>query len=67
MLYLVRKFKKKPIFTLFYFSRAIMCYLVNKYSGDDAEKQKLYPTDPEQVPAYVDNFLSKGNQHKICS
>jgi hypothetical protein len=38
------------------FSRAIMCYLVNKYSGDDPEKQKLYPTDPEQR-AIVDRSL----------
>ena len=33
-----------------------MCYLVNKYSGDDAEKQKLYPTDPEQR-AVIDRTL----------
>jgi hypothetical protein len=33
-----------------------MCYLVNKYSGDDPEKQKLYPADPEQR-AIVDRSL----------
>lgn len=28
-------------------SRAIMCYLVNKYNNDDLELQSLYPKDPE--------------------
>jgi len=33
-----------------------MCYLVNKYSGDDPVKQRLYPTDPEQR-AVIDRTL----------
>ena len=33
-----------------------MCYLVNKYSGDDPEKRKLYPVDPEHR-AVVDRTL----------
>lgn len=37
-------------------SRAIMCYLVNKYSGDDPQLKKLYPTDPEQR-AVIDRTL----------
>ena len=41
---------------MFSFSRAIMCYLVNKYSGDDPDKRKLYPTDAEHR-AVVDRTL----------
>ena len=33
-----------------------MCYLVNKYSGDDPDKRKLYPTDAEHR-AVVDRTL----------
>ena len=39
----------------FHFSRAIMCYLVNKY-GEDAGKEKLYPRDAE-LRANVDRML----------
>ena len=43
--------------SFFYFSRAIMCYLVNKYATDDKpDLQKLYPKDPE-MRANVDKLL----------
>ena len=37
---------------MYYFSHAIMCYLVTKYGKDDS----LYPKDPE-IRAKVDQFL----------
>jgi len=37
-------------------SRAILCYLVNKYGSDSPEKCQLYPTDPE-MRANVDRLL----------
>ena len=33
-----------------------MCYLVNKYHDNDPDKQRLYPTDPEQR-AVIDRTL----------
>ena len=38
------------------FSRAILCYLVNKYGADCPHKSQLYPQDPEQR-ALVDRLL----------
>ena len=38
------------------FSRAILCYLVNKYGQESPEKAKLYPAQPEQR-ALVDRLL----------
>jgi glutathione S-transferase len=38
------------------FSRAILCYLVNKYGSSCPEKCKLYPTEPE-MRANVDRLL----------
>ena len=38
------------------FSRAILCYLVNKFGRDCPEKCQLYPMDPEQR-ALVDRLL----------
>jgi len=37
-------------------SRAILCYLVNKFAEGDPSKQSLYPTDPE-LRANVDRLL----------
>ena len=37
-------------------SRAILCYLVNKYGSDCPEKSKLYPVDPE-LRANVDRLM----------
>ena len=38
------------------FSRAILCYLVNKFGRECPEKCELYPTDPE-ARALVDRLL----------
>ena len=38
------------------FSRAILCYLVNKYGSSCPEKCQLYPTEPE-MRANVDRLL----------
>ena len=40
----------------FNFSRAILCYLVNKYGQQSTETQQLYPKDPE-LRANVDRML----------
>ena len=40
----------------FNFSRAILCYLVNKYGQESTETQQLYPKDPE-LRANVDRML----------
>jgi len=37
-------------------SRAILCYLVNKYGSSCPQKSQLYPTDPE-IRANVDRLL----------
>jgi len=37
-------------------SRAILCYLVNKYGQDNPDKARLYPAEPEQR-AFVDRLL----------
>ena len=37
-------------------SRAILCYLVNKYGQDNPDKARLYPVEPEQR-AFVDRLL----------
>ena len=38
------------------FSRAILCYLVNKYGQEEPRKSQLYPADPE-TRALVDRLL----------
>ena len=40
----------------FHYSRAILCYLVNKYGDQSTETEKLYPKDPE-LRANVDRML----------
>ena len=39
-----------------FFSRAILCYLVNKYGEQSTQTQHLYPKDPE-LRANVDRML----------
>ena len=51
-------FPSPSLALLLFFSRAIMCYLVNKYATDEkpAELMRLYPKDPE-MRANVDKLL----------
>ena len=42
-----------------FFSRAILCYLVNKYGEPSTQTQQLYPKDPELFRQRVKNNFFK--------